>query len=165
MSTNCLRPVTAQTSILSVYSPKKRYSISFPLNSPFTKQEFRDECDINTLMSKYMATGELPNLNERAPQYLDATAFDYQSSMQQIASAHSLFNELPSQLRLQFDNDPGSFLDFCSHEENRDELKKMGLLKPQREWVDPNPSQISVVAPVPPSAPSEPLPGDSSPPK
>lgn len=122
---------------VSAYSPKLKISLTFPENSPFTKQEFRDECDINVLMSKYQATGEIPNLNERAPQYLDVTGHDYQEHMNIVAGAQTLFNELPSSIRNQFENDPALFLDFTSNEENRAKMHEMGLLKPIDEWVNP----------------------------
>jgi len=122
---------------LSNYSPKTRLQISFPAISPYTKQEFKDECDINILMNRYMESGELPNLNERSPQYLDVTGFDYQSSMEFVAGAKTLFNELPSTLRNRFENDPAQFLDFCSQEKNRPEMAELGLLKPQSQWVVP----------------------------
>ena len=57
------RPITDNFFLLSNYSQKQRVSLSFPDDSPYTKQEFRDECDINTLMSRYQNTGEYPPLS------------------------------------------------------------------------------------------------------
>ncbi|AXH73752.1 MAG: internal scaffolding protein [Microviridae sp.] len=148
------RPIsTLQPLIQSTYSPKQRYTISFPAESPHTKQEFKDEADINILMSRYMSTGALPNLNERAPQYLDATGYDFAAAMDYIAEAKSLFAELPASIRTQFDNNPAAFLDFCSKEKNRPELAEMGLLKPIHEWAQPTPSPL----------PSNPAPAFSGP--
>jgi len=132
------RPID-ETPLLSLsgYSPRKRLQITFSENSPFTKQEFKDECDINVLMSQFIRNGQIPALNQIAPQYLDVTGIEYQESMNLIAGAKSLFNELPSSLRVRFDNDPGQFLDFCSQEKNREEMSQLGLLKPQNEWVVP----------------------------
>lgn len=140
-NSNLKRPTSSlQTLALTPYSPKKRHSITFPADSPHTKQEFKDECDINILMSHYISTGQIPNLNERAPQYLDNTAFqDFQQSMNYVASANSLFFEMPSAIRNKFDNSPALFLDFCSQEKNRPEMAEMGLLKPVTEWSDPTP--------------------------
>ncbi|AXH74822.1 MAG: internal scaffolding protein [Microviridae sp.] len=130
------RPIIkSQPLLLSTYSPKQRYQITFPENSPFTKQEFKDESDINIIMSNYYNSGQIPNLMEIAPQYLDVTDYDFRSQMEYIAEAKSLFNDLPSSIRVQFQNDPAEFLDFCSKEKNRSELAAMGLLKPETEWV------------------------------
>ncbi|AXH74044.1 MAG: internal scaffolding protein [Microviridae sp.] len=158
-----LRPISTLNSFIqSNYSPKTRLSLTFPAISPHTKQEFKDECDINILMSKYQSTGQMPILNQSAPQYLDCTGFEFQSSMEFVAGAQSMFNELPSHLRNRFQNDPGTFLDFCSDENNRPEMLKLGLLKPQTEWADPNPyfnnstgPKSNLEVPVPPTIPTE----------
>jgi len=141
---------TSQPLLQSNYSPKSRVFKYCPQEHSVTKQEFKDECDINVLMSRYMATGELPNLNEREPQYLDATGFDYQEQMNFVAGAQTLFNELPSRIRNRFDNDPGLFLDFCSNENNRSEMAEMGLLKPQSEWTVPVAAAVAAVSTEPP---------------
>jgi len=134
---NNSRPIsTIQPLIKSTYSQKQRVSISFPADSPHTKQEFKDECDINILMSRYQSTGQLPIINERAPQYLDVTGIDYQTLMEFVAGANTLFNELPSRIRERFSNDPAQFLDFCSNENNRPEMAEMGLLRP--DYVAPS---------------------------
>lgn len=119
----------------SAYSPKLKVPLSFPAESPFTKQEFKDECDVNVILKRYMATGEMPNLNERNPQYIDCTGHDYQAAMNLVAEANTLFAELPSAVRSRFNHDPSQFLDFCSNEANRPELEAMGLLKDRSEWV------------------------------
>lgn len=132
-----------QLPIISTHSLiRSKYSylstpISFPENSPVTKQEFADECNINILMSRYQTTGEMPNINEVAPQYIDVSGIEFQDSMNFVAGAQSLFNQLPSTVRTRFHNDPSRFLDFCSNENNREEMAQMGLLKPRAEWVDP----------------------------
>lgn len=133
---NQLPTISTHSTIRSKYSYKST-PISFPENSPVTKQEFKDECDINILMSRYQTTGEMPNINEVAPQYLDVSGIEFQDSMNFIAGAQSLFNQLPSNVRSRFFNDPGLFLDFCSNENNRSEMASMGLLKPRAEWADP----------------------------
>jgi len=156
------KPVSTKTTLAqSNYSPKKRLTISFPANSPYTKQEFKNECDINVLMSKYQNSGELPVLNQMAPQYLDVTGLEYQESMNFIAGAKSLFQEMPSSIRNRFENNPALFLDFCSAEKNRPEMAQMGLLKPETEWVQP----LLSIQPTqnPTSQISNPKPDDKSP--
>jgi len=114
----------------SHYNKTNSYSLSFPPNSRWTKQSFKDECDINTIMARYQSTGEIPVINERAPQYLDVSSgFDFASMQAQIVQAQSLFNDLPSTLRNRFSNDPGAFLAYCQDESNHEEMRKLGLLK------------------------------------
>lgn len=160
MSYNINNPrpiIKSQPLLKSNYSPKLRVSITFPENSPHTKQEFKDECDINVIMSQYLKNGQLPNLNEVAPQYLDVGDFDFQASMNYIADAKTMFNQLPASIRSQFDNNPASFLDFCSKEKNRPELKEMGLLKPESEWIQ---TEIPAPAPAPAPAPKTEAPAE-----
>lgn len=150
MSSSPLNPrkLTPQSTLFSsAYSIKSRVCLSFPENSRWTKQSEKDSCDINLIMNRYMATGELPNIAERAPQYLDTTGIEYQSAMDFIAGANTLFHEMPSAVRNRFENDPALFLDFCSHEKNRPELAEMGLLKPIVPPVIPNPTPVQNLSP------------------
>lgn len=134
-----LTPLPDQnTPFKSRYQKTSRLSISFPADGR-TKQSFKDECDINTIMARYRSTGILPNINELPAQYLDVSEMDYQAHQNFIAGAKTMFGELPSGLRNRFGNDPGAFLAFCSDEKNRPELAEMGLLRPIAEPVIPTP--------------------------
>lgn len=106
------------------------YSLTFPPDSLVTKQSFGPECDINTIMARYQSTGEMPVINQVAPQYLELGQSDFQDAMQIVAGAQSLFAELPSALRSRFNNDPGQFLAFTTDPNNRAEMHKLGMLKP-----------------------------------
>lgn len=135
-------PTTLRTDsnryIRSAYGPRLRLEMHFPPEGK-TKQSFKDECDVNRIMARYLATGELPNLNALPPQYLDVTEMDFQEHQNFIAEANSMFNQLPSAIRARFENNPGAFLDFCSQEKNRPELAEMGLLRPIEEPLIPAP--------------------------
>lgn len=106
------------------------YSLTFPRDSLVTKQSFGPECDINTIMARYQSTGEMPVINQVAPQYLDLDQTDFQEAMQIVAGAQTLFAELPSALRTRFNNDPGQFLAFTTNPDNRAEMRALGMLKP-----------------------------------
>jgi len=125
---------------ISAYSPKIKITLSCPGPSR-TKQSFKAECDINTIMAKYQSTGQLPQLNLGNPQYEDTTGYDFQEAAQLVASAKSQFNELPSSIRQRFKNDPAEFLHFTSNPNNRQELAEMGLLTPEatRAILNPQP--------------------------
>lgn len=129
--------------------------LTFPADSRWTKQSFRDECDINTIMSRYQTSGDMPAINQQAPQYLDATGFDYANAMSFVAGAQTLFQELPSGVRSRFANDPAQFLDFCSRQENRPEMASMGLLIDDLPPAVPYPSTHSLTPPKQPLASSE----------
>lgn len=128
---------TISRRFITAYGPKERVSLSFPPDEGRTKQSFKDECDINQIMSRYQKTGILEFVAKHAAQYGDCTGIDYQEGMQILTQAKSMFAELPSSIRTQFHNDPGEFLDFVNDPENRAEMREMGLLKPEPEVATP----------------------------
>ena len=44
-----------------------------------------------------------------------------------IQTANEMFDELPSQARTKFKNNPALFLDFVQNEDNKDKLYELGL--------------------------------------
>lgn len=93
-------------------------------------QDAKDEVDINTIVRRFGLTGELPS-DVRAPTFGDFTGVgDYHQAMNAIALANEAFEEMPAEVRYRFHNDPGEFVEFCSREENREEMKALGLLAP-----------------------------------
>jgi len=127
-SSICSHLCINETPFQAVRQPTVDVSLKFPPNSRWTKQSFKDESDINTIMARYLSTGELPVINEVAPQYLDATGFDFQAMQDQVVEARSLFGQLPSVLRNRFANDPALFLDYIQDEANRPEMLELGLI-------------------------------------
>lgn len=95
-----------------------------------TKQQFKDECDINNIMKKYERNLLLDHVNRFNGQYADVTGdVDYQTALNTIISAEEAFFSIPAKIRARFENDPQRFLEFVSDPSNREELGKMGLLK------------------------------------
>jgi phage internal scaffolding protein len=141
--------------IKHAHSPSTRIALTFPENSPFTKQEFREESDINTIMARYQSNGIMPSLNEQAPQFLDVTGQDFFTHMQIVREGQELFESLPSALRDRFNNDPVRFLDFTSNiAENGAEMAKMGLLTDeaiQRYVTPPKPAEEQIPLNLPPA--------------
>ena len=108
---------------------RKSCRISFAGQTSRTKQSFKDECDINQILAKYQTQGIVDHINKHEPQYGETTSLTYQDSMQIVAKANSMFEELPATVRKRFNNQPEQFLDFVQNPENKSELQKMGLLK------------------------------------
>lgn len=101
-----------------------------------THQNFKDECDINTIVRRFGLTGELPP-TFRAPQYGDFEGvFDYQSALNQVMAANEAFMSMPSGIRARFHNNPQNLIEFLSREENRDEALRMGLLRAETPAAD-----------------------------
>ncbi|AXL15312.1 internal scaffolding protein [Microviridae sp.] len=87
-------------------------------------------------MAKFQRTGLIKHINEHEPQYGDVSGDTFYDSMLIVARAKSMFEELPSTVRREFDNDPGKFLSFVENPENEGKLIEMGLAN-QRESVVP----------------------------
>lgn len=153
MSSNPKKPTQFKelldTQLRNKYSIRLRIALEFPEQGR-TKQSFKDECDVNKIVARFQATGELPNVNNMPPQYLDVTAMDFQEHQNFIAGANSMFHDLPAKIRDRFQNSPAEFFEFCSQEKNRPELAEMGLLRADLPPVVP---LSSVTAPEPAKTP------------
>lgn len=94
-----------------------------------TRQEFKEETDINVIMRKYAKTGQLPQLIKQNPSYGDYTSVQsYQEAVEVAQSAQEKFRHLPVNLRTRFQNDPAKFLEWIDNDANLHEASKYGLL-------------------------------------
>ena len=59
-----------------------------------TRQEHRDECDINSILARYERTGHLPPGRPQRFVHCDAIAF--QQSLDVVIKAQESFHELPA---------------------------------------------------------------------
>lgn len=94
------------------------------------KQHFKDECDINNIMRRFIKTGVLTHVNKHSPAYGDVPSQTYHEAMEVVRHATELFMEVPAMIRKKFGNDPAAFMAFVSDEKNVEEMRKMGLAKP-----------------------------------
>lgn len=89
-----------------------------------TEQQFSFETDINNIVAGIVAK----EYNVKPPQYgLTITPNQFDDALNIIANARSQFEELPSNLRTKFNNDPKELLSFCQDENNYEEGVKLGL--------------------------------------
>lgn len=115
-----------------------------------TKQEFKDQCDINNIIKSFKLTGQISHINAQAAQgrFEDMPdENDFQTSMNVIRSATESFAALPAKIRDRFQNNPQQFLAFCSDPENKDEAIKLGIVK------KPVPAPAAPPPPPPPKGP------------
>lgn len=102
------------------------------------------ETDVNNIMAKYQATGDISHLGEIAGSYGDfSDVYDYKSGLDRINAANEIFMELPSLIRDRFNNDPAKFVEFATNADNQEELRKMGLAPPAP--LPPEPQLVKVV--------------------
>lgn len=93
------------------------------------RQEFKEECDINTIAERFHLTGEMP---ENVPMVLQGdftNVTDFRSAMDVVVQAREAFDAMPAKVRSRFDNDPQKFLEFTSNVDNFDEAAKLGLIR------------------------------------
>lgn len=96
-----------------------------------TVQSQAEEADINTIVRRFGLTGHMPE-GVRPPMYGDFdTIGDYREAIEAVKAAERSFMAMPADVRYRFDNDPGSFVDFCSDPRNIDEMRKLGLAVPK----------------------------------
>lgn len=106
---------------------KKLGVINFDPKEERTKQSHKKECDINTIMEKFQSTGVIQHVRHHEAQYMDIGPNDFRAAMEVIATASSMFEELPSKARARFQNSPEKFLEFVQDPENHKNLYELGL--------------------------------------
>ncbi|WNK13545.1 MAG: internal scaffolding protein [Microvirus sp.] len=98
-----------------------------------TDQSFKDDADINVIMARAEATGELPNPivhGNRVGEFLDISNApeSYQDAWNIVHDAEARFLELPAKVRSRFANDPFSLLSFLQDPANLEEARSLGLV-------------------------------------
>lgn len=93
-------------------------------------QSAAEECDINTIVRRFGLTGELPT-DVAMPRSGDfAGAPDFHTAMNLVRQAEEEFLRVPAEVRARFGNDPGAFISFTEDDRNREEARRLGLLRP-----------------------------------
>lgn len=94
-----------------------------------TKQNFKDLCDINLVVKRWLKSGQMPQADMSGLQYGDFTGdSDFMSLSNKLIRAEQSFMSLPAQTRKRFDNDPAQLLSFIADRSNFDEAVKLGLV-------------------------------------
>lgn len=142
----------------------KRKRVGFKSNQKSrTKQEFKQDCDINVLLKRFTQSGSVLPV-ARPPVYGDATIYpeSFQDAMQIVAATNEAFDALPSDLRVAFQNDPRQYLSALQSEEGREFIRQHGLDLADDFFEDgsiirpPQPSALPLNASNPPAEPLQP---------
>lgn len=133
-----------------------------PEEESMTKQSFKDDCDINKILARAQVTGSISHLAKYEAVYGDFENFDYGDAVARVARGREIFEELPSELRREFSQDPGSFFRFVNDPANKDRLEEVmpALARPGSYFPDVSPRtppnstlEPVVAAPVVPADP------------
>lgn len=98
-----------------------------------TQQQFKDEADINYIVSMYDSSGVMPTFHgdgqPAQPVFGDFASLpdNAQEMYNRMIEAKNNFDNLPLDVRKRFNYDPAAFLEFADNPENLDELVAMGL--------------------------------------
>lgn len=99
-----------------------------------TDQQWKEDCDVNNIIRKFLKTGQINHLNHKQGSYADVSEIpDLLEATMQIQQASDLFSDLPSQVRKRFNNSPLDMIDFLKNPENFEEAQELGLLNSRIE--------------------------------
>lgn len=121
---------------------RKRVQIHFKKPS-LTKQYFKNECNINNIIAKFAATGQLPLANNQEPQYGFAPDLDLdlKSSIDMVNALKSEFYKLPKDIQKSFDNNPNNYGEFLSDYENNPEKYSADLVDVEGTEISAKPAE------------------------
>ena len=95
-----------------------------------TKQALADNANINKLIKKHGITHVVQNMSNLEVLYGEITSMDLAEAMQMNIDANEAFMEVPADIRKQFGNDAGAFIDYATNPANIDQMRKWGMAPP-----------------------------------
>lgn len=99
-----------------------------------TEQDHKNECDINTIIAKYDQTGLITHVSHINASYGDVSQMDFREAIEKVQDIRTQFDQMPSEIRKFFENDPGNLLGFMSDPANRPKAIELGLIR--NDWTD-----------------------------
>ncbi|TEW71388.1 hypothetical protein E2488_15690 [Gramella jeungdoensis] len=112
------------------YNPPKIPGFSSEMESK-VQDQFADACQTDTIIRKYNMMGVNPFIAAGGSQYLDTTQIpDFVCAQNAQIKVKEYFEGLPSEVRLEFNNDPMQFAEVVSDPRNADYLREIGVLAP-----------------------------------
>ena len=112
------------------YNPPKVSGFSSEMES-MVQEQFADACQTDTIIRKYNMMGVNPFIAGGGSRYLDTTQIpDFICAQNAQIKVKEYFEGLPSDIRLEFNNDPMQFAEVVSDPRNADYLREIGVLAP-----------------------------------
>lgn len=112
------------------YNPQKIPGFSSEMESK-VQEQFADACQTDNIIRKYNTMGVNPFIAAGGSQYLDTTQIpDFICAQNAQIKVKEYFEGLPSDVRLEFNNDPMQFAEVVSDPGNADYLREIGILAP-----------------------------------
>ena len=130
-----------------------------PLKTPVyddgrTKQSFRDETDINKILSRAQKTGTISHLAKHEARYGDFADFDFFDAQLKLTRGREIFDDLPSEVRNEFGQSQAAFFQYVNDPKNIERLGQLlpALAAPGKQNIDVS-GKTPVDDPAPASAP------------
>jgi len=101
-------------------------------NETLVQQQFKDQADINQVITRFKRTGQLHSTpgvlgQKREPSFGIYSYNDYQDAYLNMQKIRQDFLALPPKLRQRFDNNPANVVAFVDDPNNHKEAVKLGL--------------------------------------
>ena len=146
---------------------RSRYALGDPVKGleftqpSLTQQQFKDECEIESLLKAHNLSQVMGIVNNHGqqPLYGDVSDIpDFHDAQNHVARATEYFEGLSSDVRSRFNNSLSEFLTTLNNPDAREALTEMGVLKAADKAAD-----NTVVQPVvPPVADKQPIVSESA---
>lgn len=135
-----------------------RQILSFDPAEARTKQEFKDDCDINKTIQRFLKTGRLDEIQKAKGMYADITdgPQSYHEALNLVVKVNETFSTLPANIRAEFGNDPQKFMEsaYYNGQSIFDKMKAGDALAVEPDAnTPPAPENAPVAQPVPVAAP------------
>lgn len=114
-----------------------------------TRQEFKDQCDINKIVARATNGVATSNLVVRQGVFADVSEIgDYMDVLNRVKAVESLFSALPSEIRKRFENDPAGFLEAWQNDSDGSLHRELGFILVDADG-RPVADALDTVAPAP----------------
>lgn len=132
------------------FSPRE--AVISPVGQEPAQQQFKDDCDINSIMRRFQKTGAIDHVSTYQPEYGFATPLSLHEALNIVARADRMFADLPSSLRRRFNGDAKELLEFVQNPDNEAEAEELGLALSTEAQAEADSRRAAQAAPEPPGA-------------
>lgn len=126
----------------------RRVSLSFEDDPGLTVQSHKDGCDISNILQSHLRLGGIPPMPESA--FVDYTEMpDYQTALNTVMAIDDLFDNMPINVKLHFDQNPAALMAALNDPLQTDSLIELGVLQAKDSLVAETRNTVSASDPPP----------------
>ncbi len=102
-----------------------------------TKQAFKDDADIVKIMARADKAGTISHLQKFEGVYADYSDYDFEEQTRRLAQGQTIFDQLPAEMRREFNQSPQEFFAYVNDPKNVEDLRTRlpGLAAPGTQRV------------------------------